>query len=192
MSVVTLIKIFIAAMIVDNMVFIRYLGMCPYVGVTGDMDSATGMGFAVIFVTTLATVVTWIVYHYFMPGLEFLKILVFIFTIASLVQLVEIYLKKNVPALYKSLGIYLPLITTNCSILAITFINIDKSYNFIESLLFALGASGGFAVALIILAGVRERLKLSNVPKFLKGYPIVFISIGLIAVAFLGFKGLIK
>lgn len=187
-----LLKIIIAAMIVDNMVFIRYIALCSYVGVTNSMDSSIGMTFAVIFVQTIATAITWIVFHLFMQGLEFLQIIVFIFTIASLVQLVEIYLKKNVPSLYKAMGIYLPLITTNCMILAVTLINIDKNYTFIESLVYAFGASLGYGLALLILAGVRERLRLSNIPKFFKGYPIVFTSMALIAIAFLGFKGLIK
>ncbi len=187
-----LLKIIIAATIVDNMVFIRYLALCSYVGVTNSIDASIGMTFAVIFVQTLATAITWIVFHFFMKGLEFLQIIVFIFTIASLVQLVEIYLKKNVPSLYKAMGIYLPLITTNCMILAVTLINIDKNYTFIESLVYAFGASLGYGIALLILAGVRERLRISNVPKFFKGYPIVFASMAIIAIAFLGFKGLIK
>jgi len=187
-----LLKIIIAATIVDNMVFIRYLALCSYVGVTNSIDASIGMTFAVIFVQTIATAITWIVFHLFMQGLEFLQIIVFIFTIASLVQLVEIYLKKNVPSLYKAMGIYLPLITTNCMILAVTLINIDKNYSFIESLVYAFGASLGYGLALLILAGVRERLRLSNIPKFFKGYPIVFASMALIAIAFLGFKGLIK
>ncbi len=187
-----LLKIIIAATIVDNMVFIRYIALCSYVGVTNSIDASIGMTFAVIFVQTIATAITWIIFHLFMQGLEFLQIIVFIFTIASLVQLVEIYLKKNVPALYKAMGIYLPLITTNCMILAVTLINIDKNYSFIESLVYALGTSFGYGLALLILAGVRERLRLSNIPKFFKGYPIVFTSMALIAIAFLGFKGLIK
>ncbi len=187
-----LLKIIIAATIVDNMVFIRYIALCSYVGVTNSIDASIGMTFAVIFVQTIATAITWIVFHLFMQGLEFLQIIVFIFTIASLVQLVEIYLKKNVPSLYKAMGIYLPLITTNCMILAVTLINIDKNYSFIESLVYAFGASLGYGLALLILAGVRERLRLSNIPKFFRGYPIVFASMALIAIAFLGFKGLIK
>lgn len=187
-----LLKIIIAATVVDNMVFIRYLALCSYVGVTNSIDASIGMTFAVIFVQTIATAITWIVFHLFMQGLEFLQIIIFIFTIASLVQLVEIYLKKNVPSLYKAMGIYLPLITTNCMILAVTLINIDKNYSFIESLVYAFGASLGYGIALLILAGIRERLRISNVPKFFKGYPIVFASMALIAIAFLGFKGLIK
>jgi len=187
-----LLKILIAATIVDNMVFIRYLALCSYVGITSSIDSSIGMTFAVIFVQTLATAITWIIFHFFMKGLEYLQIIVFIFTIASLVQLVEIYLKKNVPSLYKAMGIYLPLITTNCMILAVTLINIDKNYTFIESLVYAIGCALGYGIALLILAGVRERLRLSNVPKFFRGYPLVFASMALIAIAFLGFKGLIK
>ncbi len=187
-----LLKIIIAATIVDNMVFIRYLALCSYVGITNSIDASIGMTFAVIFVQTLATAITWIIFHFFMRGLEYLQIIVFIFTIASLVQIVEIYLKKNVPSLYKAMGIYLPLITTNCMILAVTLLNIDKNYNFIESLVYAFGCALGYGIALLILAGVRERLRISNVPKFFKGYPLVFASMALIAIAFLGFKGLIK
>ncbi|MDI6861317.1 MAG: Rnf-Nqr domain containing protein [Caldisericia bacterium] len=187
-----LIKIVIAATIVDNMVFIRYLALCSYVGITNSIDASIGMTFAVIFVQTLATAITWIIFHFFLRGLEYLQIIVFIFTIASLVQLVEIYLKKNVPSLYKAMGIYLPLITTNCMILAVTLINVDKNYNFIESLVYAIGSALGYGIALLILAGVRERLRVSNVPKFFRGYPLVFASMALIAIAFLGFKGLIK
>lgn len=187
-----LIKIIIAATIVDNMVFIRYLALCSYVGITNSIDASIGMTFAVIFVQTLATAITWIVFHFFLKGLEYLQIIVFIFTIASLVQLVEIYLKKNVPSLYKAMGIYLPLITTNCMILAVTLINIDKNYNFIESIVYAIGSALGYGIALLILAGVRERLRISNVPKFFRGFPLVFASMALIAIAFLGFKGLIK
>lgn len=187
-----LLKIIIAATIVDNMVFIRYLALCSYVGITSSIDASIGMTFAVIFVQTLATAITWIIFHFFMRGLEYLQIIVFIFTIASLVQLVEIYLKKNVPSLYKAMGIYLPLITTNCMILAVTLINIDKNYNFIESLVYAIGSALGYGIALLILAGIRERLRISNVPKFFRGFPLVFASMALIAIAFLGFKGLIK
>lgn len=187
-----LLKIIILATIVDNMVFIRYLALCSYVGITSSIDASIGMTFAVIFVQTIATAITWIIFHFFMKGLEYLQIIVFIFTIASLVQLVEIYLKKNVPSLYKAMGIYLPLITTNCMILAVTLINIDKNYSFIESLVYAIGAALGYGIALLILAGIRERLRISNVPKFFRGYPLVFASMALIAIAFLGFKGLIK
>jgi electron transport complex protein RnfA len=187
-----LLKIIIAATIVDNMVFIRYLALCSYVGITNSIDASIGMTFAVIFVQTLATAITWIIFHFFMRGFEYLQIIVFIFTIASLVQLVEIYLKKNVPSLYKAMGIYLPLITTNCMILAVTLLNIDKNYSFIESLVYAFGCALGYGIALLILAGVRERLRISNIPKFFRGYPIVFATMALIAIAFLGFKGLIK
>jgi electron transport complex protein RnfA len=187
-----LLKIIIAATIVDNMVFIRYLALCSYVGITNSIDASIGMTFAVIFVQTLATAITWIIFHFFMRGFEYLQIIVFIFTIASLVQLVEIYLKKNVPSLYKAMGIYLPLITTNCMILAVTLLNIEKNYSFIESLVYAFGCALGYGIALLILAGVRERLRISNIPKFFRGYPIVFATMALIAIAFLGFKGLIK
>ena len=152
------------------------------------------MGFAVAFVTVLATAATWPIYHFILVplGISFLQILVFILVIAALVQLVEFYLKKNVPGLYLAMGIYLPLITTNCAILAVTFDNISKGYNFIEALVYAVGVSGGYLLAMVLLAGIRQRIKNSPIPKFLQGTPILFVATGLITVAFMGFAGMIK
>jgi electron transport complex protein RnfA len=187
-------KIFIVALLVNNVVLMRFLALCSYIGMTNDIGQSVGMGFAVTFVTVLATAATWPIYHFLLVplGLTFLKILVFILVIASLVQLVEFYLKKNVPGLYAAMGIYLPLITTNCAILAVTFENIDYGYSFIESIVYAVGVSLGYLLAMILLAGVRDRMKTSPVPKFLQGTPILFIASSLLGVAFMGFSGLIK
>jgi Na+-translocating ferredoxin:NAD+ oxidoreductase subunit A len=186
--------IFLAALLVENVVLMRFLALCSYVGMTADVNQSIGMGFAVTFVTVLATAATWPIYHFVLVplGIEFLQILVFILVIASLVQLVEFYLKKNVPGLYSAMGIYLPLITTNCAILAVTFDNITKDFNLIESLVYAVGVSAGYLLAMVLLAGIRERIKTSPVPKFLQGTPILFVATGLITVAFMGFAGMIK
>jgi electron transport complex protein RnfA len=161
---------------------------------TSDVGQSVGMGFAVTFVTVLATAVTWPIYSFILVPLHltFLMILVFILVIASLVQLVEYYLKKNVPGLYAAMGIYLPLITTNCAILAVTFENISNKFDFITSIVYSVGVSAGYLLAMILLAGVRIRIKNSRVPKFLQGTPILFVSTSLIAMAFMGFAGLIK
>jgi electron transport complex protein RnfA len=189
-----LLAIFLTAFLVDNIVLMRFIALCSYIGMTSDVKQSTGMSIAVTFVTVLATVVTWPLYHFVLlpMGMEFLMILAFILIIASLTQLVEFYLKKTAPALYKAMGIYLPLITTNCAILAVTFDNITKKYNFIESIVYALGVAMGYMVSLWLLAGIRERTKTSPVPKFLQGTPILFVATSLLAVAFMGFAGLIK
>ena len=181
-------KIFLVALLVNNVVLMRFLALCSYVGMTNDVGQSVGMGFAVTFVTVLA------IYNFVLVplGLTFLKILVFILVIASLVQLVEFYLKKNIPGLYAAMGIYLPLITTNCAILAVTFENIDYGYSFIESIVYAVGVSLGYLLAMVLLAGVRDRMKTSPVPKFLQGTPILFVASSLLGVAFMGFSGLIK
>lgn len=186
--------IFLASLLVENVVLMRFLALCSYVGMTSDVGQSVGMGFAVTFVTVLATAVTWPIFHFILVplGLEFLQILVFILVIASLVQLVEFYLKKNIPGLYAAMGIYLPLITTNCAILAVTFDNITKNYNLIQSIVYAVGVSAGYLLAMVLLAGVRDRIKTSPIPKFLQGTPILFVATGLITVAFMGFAGMIK
>ncbi len=186
--------IFLAALLVENVVLMRFLALCSYIGMTSDLNQSIGMGFAVTFVTVLATAATWPIYQFILVplGLEFLQILVFILVIASLVQLVEFYLKKNIPGLYMAMGIYLPLITTNCAILAVTFDNITKGYNLIQAIVYAVGVSGGYLLAMILLAGVRDRIKTSPIPKFLQGTPILFVATGLITVAFMGFAGMIK
>jgi len=190
----SLFKIFITALLIDNVVLMRFLALCPFIGMSTDEDKSIGMGLAVTFVTVLATCVTWPVYKFILEplGLVFLQILVFILVIASLVQLVEFYLKKAAPALYGSMGIYLALITTNCAILAVTFDVISNGYTFIESLVYALGVALGFMLSMLLLAGIRSRLKTSPIPAFLKGTPVLFIASALLSMAFMGFQGLVR
>lgn len=187
-----MLQIFLSAFLVENIVFMQFLALCSYLGMSSDVNQSVGMGAAVTFVTVLATLVTWPLYHFVLVPLniDFLKILVFILVIAALVQLVEYYLKKNAPGLYAAMGIYLPLITTNCAILAVTFNVITRNYNLGESLVYAVAVSLGYLVALILLAGIRERVSSSPIPKFLKGTPILFVITALLAVGFMGFAGL--
>jgi electron transport complex protein RnfA len=186
--------IFIGAALVNNFVLARFLGICPFLGVSKRLETAFGMGMAVIFVMTLASVGTNIVYTYVLVplGLEFLQIIAFILIIASLVQLVETVLQKAVPTLYKGLGIYLPLITTNCAILGLALLNVLKSYTLLPAIIFALGAGMGFTLALLLMAGIRQKLVFADVPKSLKGVPIALIVAGLMSLAFFGFSGLVK
>jgi electron transport complex protein RnfA len=189
-----LLVIFISAALVNNFVLARFLGICPFLGVSKKTDTAFGMGMAVIFVMVLASAGTYIAYNFILIPLrlEFLQIVTFILIIASLVQLVETFLRKAVPALYKALGIYLPLITTNCAILGIALLNVIKQYNFIECIIFSVGAGIGFTIALIIMSGIRERLEFADIPGPLKGTPIALVIAGLLAIVFLGFTGLVK
>lgn len=184
--------IFLAAFLVNNIVLMRFLGLCPFFGVSNAVETATGMGMAVIFVMTLASWITWIVYHgILLPfDLVFLRTAVFILTIASLVQLVEMFLKKSYRTLYNALGIYLPLITTNCAILGVTFLIIDNKFDFLNSTIFSIGTGLGFMVVMITFAAIKERLDLAPINPSIKGYPISFIAAGLMALAFLGFSGL--
>ncbi|HOV50622.1 MAG TPA: Rnf-Nqr domain containing protein [Candidatus Cryosericum sp.] len=189
-----LVKIFVAAFLINNIILMRFIGLCSYIGMASDVGQSVGMGLAVTFVTVMASAVTWPVYYWILKpnGLEFLEILVFIVVIAALVQLVEFYLKKSVPALYHAMGIYLPLITTNCAILAVTFDQITFGYNFVESIVFAVAVSLGYLLAMLLLAGVRQRLKNSPIPSFMLDTPFLFLTTSIIAVAFMGFAGLIK
>ena len=189
-----LVKIFIAAFLIDNIVILRFIALCPFLGMSSDEDKSVGMGLAVTFVMVLATCVTWPIFKFIMEplGLVFLRILAFVLVIAALVQLVEYYLKKVVPSLYKAMGIFLPLITVNCAIMAVVLENIDRDYNFIESVVYSLGVSSGFLLAMLLLAGIRKRIRTSPVPAFLKGTPILFICTCLLAIAFMGFSGLVK
>lgn len=181
-------------MLIDNVVLIQFLALCPFIGMTTDTGKAMGMGIATSFVMVLATIATWPLYYYVLSplGLTFLQTLVFILVIASLVQLVEFYLKKSAPALYSSMGVYLALITTNCAILAVTLNCISKEYNFVESIVYALGTAGGFLLAMVLMSGIRQRIKIAPVPNFLKGTPVLFVAAGLLSMAFGGFAGLIK
>ena len=187
-------KIFLSAMLIDNVTLIQFLALCPFIGMTADTGKAVGMGIAASFVMVLATVATWPLYYYVMLplGLTFLQTLLFILVIASLVQLVEFYLKKSAPALYSSMGVYLALITTNCAILAVTLNCISKEYNFIESIVYAIGTAAGFLLALVLMSGIRQRIKIAPLPNFIKGAPILFVTGGLLSLAFGGFAGLIK
>ncbi|MDR1857868.1 MAG: electron transport complex subunit RsxA [Treponema sp.] len=189
-----LITIFIKAFLIDNIVLMGFLALCPLIGMSTDEEKSLGMGLAVTFVTVLATCVTWPIYKFILEprGLVFLQILVFILVIASLVQLVEFFLKKMVPSLYKSMGIYLALITTNCAILAVTFNAISNGYNLLESVVYAIGVALGFLLAMLLLAGIRNRLRTCPVPAFLKGTPILFAASALLSIAFMGFKGLVQ
>lgn len=187
--------IVISAIFVNNFILSRFLGLCPFFGVSKKMDSAIGMGFAVTFVLTMAIIVIYPINKYLLEqyGLDkFLQIIVFIFVIAAFVQLVEIVLKKLSKALYSALGIYLPLITTNCAILGAAFIAIQQKFTFLESVVFAVSAGLGFTLALIMMAGVREKLDMADVPKAFKDLPIAFITAALMSLAMFGFIGIVK
>jgi len=184
--------IIIASIFVNNFVLSRFLGICPFLGVSKQLDSAVGMGAAVIFVMTLATLGSWTVYNLLLVpmGLGYLRTIAFILIIASLVQLVEMILQKFSPALYKALGIFLPLITTNCAILGVAVLNIDEKYSLGYSLVNAIAAGIGFTLALVLMAGLRQKLELADVPPALKGKPVAFLVAGEMSIAFLGFAGL--
>lgn len=185
--------IFLSAFLVNNIVLMRFLGLCPYFGVSRRTDTALGMSMGVLFVMLLASWITFFIYHYLLVPLDlvFLRTAAFILVIASLVQLIELFLKKNVPTLYQALGIYLPLITTNCAILGITFLIIDYDYTLLQATVFSIGTALGFGLALLLMAGVREQIDLAPVPDALKGSPIAFITASLTSLAFLGFAGLL-
>ncbi|MBF0409494.1 MAG: electron transport complex subunit RsxA [Candidatus Riflebacteria bacterium] len=188
-----LFAIFIIAIFIENFVLNQILGICPFVGVSNKIDSAIGMGFAVIFVLVSACVACWAIQAFLLLpyNLEYLQTIAFILIIAALVQFVEMVIKKMVPTLYQALGVYLPLITTNCAVLGAALINIKKEYSLVKSAVNGLGAGVGFTLALVLMAGIRERLETSDVPQSLKGAPITFITAGLLAIAFYGFNGLV-
>ena len=183
--------IFISAVFVNNIVLSQFLGICPFLGVSKKIDTALGMVGAVAFVLTLATAVTYLVQVYLLVpfGLEYLQTLAFILVIASLVQMVEIILKKVSPSLYQALGIFLPLITTNCAVLGVAILVIQKDFSLLQSVIYALSTAIGFAVALTVFAGIREQLALADVPKGMKGMAIVLVTAGLLSLAFMGFSG---
>ncbi|MEO0114114.1 MAG: RnfABCDGE type electron transport complex subunit A [candidate division WOR-3 bacterium] len=184
--------IFLAAFLVNNILLIRYIGLCPFFGVSTSLNTAFGMSAAVLFVMLLAAWVTWFVFHLVLLPLNlvFLRTAAFILVIATLVQFVEMFLKKSYRALYSAMGIYLPLITTNCAILAVTFLNIDYRYNLLQATIFALGTGLGFALVIILFSALRERLDYAPITRSLRGYPIAFIAASLVSLAFLGFVGL--
>jgi electron transport complex protein RnfA len=191
---VSLLLILVSAVFVNNFVLARFLGICPFLGVSKKVETALGMGMAVIFVMTIASVVTWFIqYFVLIPfGIEYLQTIAFILVIASLVQLVEMIIQKTSPVLYQSLGIFLPLITTNCAVLGVTVLSIQKTYSFMESVIFALGAGLGFTLAMVLFAGLRERLDLCPVPESFRGTAVALITAGLLSLAFMGFAGLVK
>ena len=186
------ILIFISAIFVNNIVLAQFLGICPFLGVSKKIDTSLGMSAAVAFVMTLATIVTWLVQHYLLNpfNLGYLQTLSFILVIAALVQMVEIILKKVSPALYQALGIFLPLITTNCAVLGVAILVIQKDYNLIQGVVYAISTAIGFALAMALFAGLREQLALVKVPKGMQGTSIVLVTAGLLALAFMGFSGL--
>lgn len=188
-----LILILISAAFVNNVVLSRFLGLCPFLGVSKKVETSAGMGAAVIFVITISSMAASVLYSLVLVplGLEYLQTIVFILVIAALVQFVEMVLKKNMPSLYESLGVFLPLITTNCAVLGVALDNVAKEYNFIQSVIYGFGTAFGFTIAIILLAGVREATEDADIPNAFKGTPIVLISSGLMAIAFYGFSGLI-
>lgn len=205
-NVQNILLIVVSAALVNNFVLSRFLGICPFLGMSKKVETAVGMSAAVTFVMALASVMTWIVQKVFLeptwlvnfgveadkiPDLRFLQTIAFILVIASLVQFVEMLIQKTNPALYSALGVYLPLITTNCAVMGVVLINIQESYTLVESLFNGVGAALGFSLALILFAGVRERLEEADIPDCFKGFPIALIAAGLMSLAFLGFSGLI-
>lgn len=188
----TLFVILLSAMLTDNFVLSKFMGICPFLGVSKKLDSAAGMGAAVTFVMVCATLVTYPIHHgSLVPnGLEYFDTVVFILVIALFVQLVENFLKKCVPSLYSSLGVYLPLITTNCAVLGVTVLNIDNSYTLVQSIVNSIGAGLGFMLALVIFSGVRKKLEYADIPETFKGVPATLIAASIVSVSFMGFSGL--
>jgi electron transport complex protein RnfA len=181
----------ISAVLVKNILLAEYLGNCPFLGVSKKMDTAIGMGMAVIFIMTLAGVITWVIQRYALDpfNIGYLQTIIFILVIASLVQLVEMFLKKSIPPLYQALGIFLPLITTNCAVLGVAIMNIRKEHDFVSMLIFSFASAVGFTLALILFAGLRERFEITDIPKPLQGTAIGLATAGLMALAFFGFVG---
>lgn len=185
--------ILISTIFVNNYVFARFLGICPFLGVSNKMETSAGMGVAVTFVVTLSSIITYFIHHSILVKLEieYLQTIAFILVIAALVQFVELVLKKMSPTLYSALGVYLPLITTNCIVLGVAILNIKEGYSLIQTTVNGIGASIGFTLALLLISGIREKLELADVPEALQGFPIALISAGLMSIAFLGFGGLV-
>ena len=187
-----ILAISLGAILTNNFIFSQFLGICPFLGCSSKVDTATGMGLAVVFVMGLASAICWVIYTYILVplGLAFLNTLAFILVIASLVQFVEMFLKKSVPSLYSALGIYLPLITTNCAVLGVVLLNVQNNYNFIESVVYGVTGGLGFMLAIVLFASVRERIQFSDYPACCEGFPICLVSAGLVALAFMGFSGM--
>jgi len=193
MSIEGLFVILVSGILVNNFVLSRFLGICPFIGVSKQVETAVGMGMAVTFVMTLASIITYIVQIFILNplGLEYLQTIAFILVIAALVQFVEMVVQKVSPTLYQALGVYLPLITTNCAVLGLTLLNIQFNYNMIETITNSIGAAVGFSLAIVLFAGIRERLEIADVPEVFKGFPIALITASLMSIAFLGFAGLV-
>ena len=193
MSITGLLSIFLAAILTNNYILSKFLGICPFLGVSKKLDTAVSMSAAVIVVMVVATAVTWPIQTLLLDplGLGYLQTIVFILIIAALVQFIETFMKKNMPPLYQALGVYLPLITTNCAVLGVTTLNISSGYNYIESLINSFGSGVGFLVAMVLFAGVRGRLETADIPKSLQGLPITLVSASIVACSFLDFGGLV-
>ena len=188
-----LILLFLSIVLVNNVITSQFLGICPFLGVSKKVDTAIGMGAAVTFVLTLASIITYFIQKLLVfMNIEFLQTIAFILVIASIVQFVEMVIQKMSPSLYQALGVFLPLITTNCAVLGIALVNVQEGYNLVETMVNGFGAGVGFTLAIILFAGIRERLELADIPENFKGFPITLISAGLMSIAFLGFSGLIK
>ena len=187
-----ILSISLGAILINNFIFSQFLGCCPFLGCSNKVDTATGMGLAVTFVMGLASAICWVIDQYVLVplGLAFLQTLTFILVIAALVQFVEMFLKKMVPSLYSALGIYLPLITTNCAVLGVVLLNVQNHYNFIESVVYGITGGLGFLLAIVLFASIRERLVFADYPKNWEGFPIALVTAGLMALAFMGFSGL--
>ncbi len=194
MSPVDLILLSVNTMLVTNIVFARFLGICPYLGVSKKVETASGMGMAVIFVMTLAAAFSWAIQKLLLKplGLEYLQTIIFILVIAALVQFVEFFMKKSMPTLYRALGIYLPLITTNCTILWVALYVVQEKFSFLTMLIFSLATGAGYLLAIVLFASLRERLETADIPEAFKGLPIALVTAALIGMAFMGFSGLVK
>ncbi len=192
MSFTQILLMMFSAIILENFIFSKFYGCCPFLGVSKDPDTALGMGMAVTFVMTISSAATWAVYYLLLEpfGLEYLRTMAFILVIASLVQFIEMFLRKYIPALYSSMGIYLPLITTNCAVLGAALVNIQNEYNFIESVCFGFAAALGFTLAIVVFAGLRVKMEFSEPPRAFRGLPLTLIAAGLLAMAFAGFSGI--
>ena len=194
MTITDLILMSVNTMLVSNIVFARFLGICPYLGVSRKVETASGMGMAVVFVMTLAATFSWVIQEMILrpANLEFLQTIVFILVIAALVQFVEFFMKKSIPALYRALGIYLPLITTNCTILYVALYVVQFKFSFITMLIYSIATGAGYLLAIVIFASVRERIETADIPEAFKGLPIALVTAALIGMAFMGFAGLVK
>ncbi|MEE8319508.1 MAG: electron transport complex subunit RsxA [bacterium] len=186
--------IIIGTVFVNNFVLARFLGLCPFMGVSKQVETATGMGMAVVFVMTVASTVTWVIQNFILIpfNLQYLQTIMFILVIASLVQFVEMFIRKVSPTLYQSLGIFLPLITTNCAVLGVALLTVQKNLGFFSTITFAFGSSIGFTLAIVLMAGIRERDEMADIPKPFKGTALAFITAGILSLAFMGFSGMVR